>query len=234
MTVAAIASTFIADKGPSYILEESWIAGWQVLGLWLCMGSGIGQEWLQVFQINNNTYPCWLIFRVNPFCVKIQNIYQRSTLNSVRSNGSFNWMLWHSQHWNHLFLCLEIVSLWISGAVEFYHGLEPEQRFFPPCNLWCHSHGQLGGGGKINKKLQNMGEIVAVTAPGTILWSGIDSAAESEARFDTKSSERVCKVSLDGAARGWTLIQHNRCRSSFISSFEGECCSFSKALIGRS
>ena len=41
-----------------------------------------------------------------------------------------------------------------------------------------------------------------------------------EAQFETKSSERVCKLSLDGAAPGFKLIQHNRCLSSFISSFE--------------
>lgn len=84
------------------------------------------------------------------------------------------------------------------------------------------------------EKLRNMGEIVAVTAPQTIFCSGIDSAAKSKAQFDIKSSERVCKVSLDGTAPGCTLIQHNRCLGSLISSFEGECCSFSQALIGLS
>lgn len=51
-----------------------------------------------------------------------------------------------------------------------------------------------------------MGETVALAAPQTIFSSGIDSAAKSEARFDIKSSERVCKVSLDGEAPGCTLI----------------------------
>lgn len=69
------------------------------------------------------------------------------------------------------------------------------------------------------EKLQNMGEIVAVTAPKMIFCSGIDSVAKSKAQFE-KSSERVCKVSLDGAAPGYTLIQHNRCLGSLISSFE--------------
>lgn len=36
------------------------------------------------------------------------------------------------------------------------------------------------------EKLQNMGEIVAVTAARTIFCSGIDSAAKSKAQFDIK------------------------------------------------
>lgn len=51
-----------------------------------------------------------------------------------------------------------------------------------------------------------MGERVALAAPQMIFSSGIDSAAKSEAQFDIKSSERVCKVSLDGEAPGCTLI----------------------------
>lgn len=47
----------------------------------------------------------------------------------------------------------------------------------------------LAGG----KKLQNMSEIVAVTAAQIICCYGIDSAAKSKARFDVKSSERVCE-----------------------------------------
>lgn len=67
------------------------------------------------------------------------------------------------------------------------------------------------------EKLQNMGEIVAVTAPKTIFCSGIDSAAKSKAWFDIKkSSEGVCKVSLDGAAPGCTLIQ----QMSWFSHFQ--------------
>lgn len=84
------------------------------------------------------------------------------------------------------------------------------------------------------KKLQNMGEIVAVTAAQMIFSSGIDSAAKSKAQFDIKSSERVSKIRLNGEAPGCTLIQHNRCLGSLISSFEGDCCSFSQPLIGLS
>lgn len=65
-----------------------------------------------------------------------------------------------------------------------------------------------------------MEEIATATAPQMIFCSGNDSVAKSKAQFDIKSSDRVCKVGLDGAASGCTLIQHNRCLASLISSFE--------------
>lgn len=55
-----------------------------------------------------------------------------------------------------------------------------------------------------------MGERAALAAPQTIFSSRVDSAAKSEAGFDIyewkESSERVCKVSLDGEARGCTVV----------------------------
>lgn len=48
------------------------------------------------------------------------------------------------------------------------------------------------------EKLQNMEEIVAVTAPKTIFWSGIDSAAKSKAQFDIKKFREFAKsVSME-------------------------------------
>lgn len=38
--------------------------------------------------------------------------------------------------------------------------------------------------------MQNMGEIVTVTAPNTIFCTGIDSTAKSKAQFDIKKVQR--------------------------------------------